>query len=116
MLDRVRIMALDFDTLKRVRAIHPQVTTLAQMTAGDFARMDIGQPAAIVDQVVPFANGIAVDKSFLTPGLVAQAHLRKLTVAVGTVDTEDEMRKFIAMGVDSITTNRPDIFKKIMGR
>lgn len=117
MLDRVKIMAFEFETLKRVRAISPGVKTVALMTTDYFRRMDISKPAAIMDDVSIYsANGIGVNKDLLTPALVEEAHRRKMQVGAWTVDDEREMQKFIGMGVDSITTNRPDILKKVLGR
>jgi glycerophosphoryl diester phosphodiesterase len=117
MVDRVKIMAFEFETLKRVRAISPGVKTVALMTTDYFRRMDISKPAAIIDDVSTYsANGIGVNKDLLTAALVDEAHRRKMAVGVWTVDGEAEMQKFIGMGVDSITTNRPDILKKVLGR
>lgn len=115
MLDRVRIMASEFDTLKRVRAINPNIKTIALLTGDYFRNKDINQPAAIIDDVSSFADGIGVDKNFLTPELTNAAHNRKLVVGVWTMDTAEEMRKFFAMGVDSITTNRPDVYRSVIG-
>lgn len=116
MLDRVKIMAFEFETLKEIRAIAPKAFTVALMTTDYFRRRSIDQPAAIVDEVAPFANAIGVDKNFLTPQLTQEAHNRNLAVGVWTVDTEADMNKFIKMGVDGITTNRPDILKAVLGR
>ncbi len=116
MLDRVRIMAFEFDTLKEIRGLNPKVFTVALMTTDYFRRKTIDRPAAIVDDVAPFSNAIGVDKNFLTPQLTQEAHNRNLAVGVWTVDTEAEMTKFIKMGVDGITTNRPDILKGVLGR
>lgn len=116
MLDRVKIMAFEFDTLKQIRVLNPKVTTVALMTTDYFRAKIPSQPSAIAEQVAPFSDGIGIDKSFLTPNLVQEAHARKLAVGVWTVDTEAEMQKFIAMGVDGITSNRPDILKRTLGR
>lgn len=116
MLSRVRIMAFEFETLKQVRAINPQATTIALMTTDYMRGKNSSQAGAIIDEVAPFASGIGVDRNWLTPELVAQAHVRKMVVGVWTVDSETEMNKFIAMGVDSITTNRPDVLNKVLGR
>jgi len=113
MLDRVKIMAFEFDTLKQIRALNPKVTTIALMTTDFFRGKILTQPAAIIEEVAPFSDGIGVDKNFLSANLVQEAHARKLAVGVWTVDTEAEMQKFIVLGVDDITSNRPDILKKI---
>lgn len=116
MRDRVRIMAFEFDTLQRVRAIDPKIKTTALFTYDYFRSHDINQPAAVIDDVAGFADGIGVNSALLTSQLVQQAHNRKMSVGVWTVDSEAEMNKFINMGVDSITSNRPDALKRVFGK
>ncbi len=48
------------------------------------------------------------------PEWVAEAHAQELEVNVWTVDTEEEMRYFIAQGVDYITTNEPELLQRIL--
>lgn len=116
MLDRARILALEFDTLQQARAIYPGVKTVALLAGDYFRRVGNRDSAVIVDEVASFADGIGVDHASLTAGLIDAAHRRKMSVGVWTVDTEEEMGKFARMGVDSITTNRPDVFNKAFGR
>ncbi len=116
MLDRVRLTSLDLDTLRRVRAINPKIKTTALLSFTYFRSHDLDQPAAVIDDVARFADGIGVNSALLTPKLVQEAHNRKMSVDVWTVDSESEMTKFIKMGVDSITTNRPDVLKRLLTR
>ncbi len=116
MLDRVRIMAFEFDTLKQVKALDPRVQTVALMTTDYIRGKDMNAPAAIVDDVESFANGIGVNKDLLTAQLTREAQNRKMLVGVWTVDGDAEIKKFIDMGVDSITSNRPDLLKQALGR
>jgi glycerophosphoryl diester phosphodiesterase len=116
MLDRARILALEFDTLQQVRAIYPGVKTIALLSGDYFRRVGNRDNTVIVDEVASFADGIGVDHGFLSAELIDAAHHRKMSVGVWTVDTEEEMDQFAKMGVDSITTNRPDVFDKVFGR
>lgn len=117
MIDRVQISSFDFDTLKQVKAISPKTKTVALLTFDYFRANDINQPAATVEQMQSIgADIIAVNKELLTAKLVQEAQNRKVKVEVWTVDTEEEMKKFIAMGVDGIITNRPDVLKRVLGR
>lgn len=45
---------------------------------------------------------------------VEDAHKRKLKVIVWTINTKEEVRKYVAKGVDGIATDMPDIFKDII--
>jgi glycerophosphoryl diester phosphodiesterase len=43
-------------------------------------------------------------------------HARGIPVHVWTVDDEREMRELLAIGVDGIVTDRPDVLARVLGR
>lgn len=49
-------------------------------------------------------------------GLVAYFHRRGMPVHVWTVDDAREMRELLALGVDGIVTDRPDVLAHVLGR
>lgn len=51
----------------------------------------------------------------LTPALVERAHRDGLLVSCWTPDTGRVMRRLVAMGVDSITTNRVEVLRAVLG-
>jgi glycerophosphoryl diester phosphodiesterase len=48
--------------------------------------------------------------------VVAHFHGLGIPVHVWTVDEEEEMRELLALGVDGIVTDRPDVLRRVMGR
>lgn len=48
--------------------------------------------------------------------VVAHFHRRGIPVHVWTVDDEAEMRELLALGVDGIVTDRPDVLARVLGR
>jgi glycerophosphoryl diester phosphodiesterase len=48
--------------------------------------------------------------------VVAYFHARGIPVHVWTVDDEREMRELLALGVDGIVTDRPDVLARVLGR
>ncbi len=48
--------------------------------------------------------------------VVAYFHGRGVPVHVWTVDAEEEMRDLLALGVDGIVTDRPDLLARVLGR
>lgn len=48
--------------------------------------------------------------------VVAYFHARGVPVHVWTVDDEREMSELLALGVDGIVTDRPDVLERVLGR
>ena len=54
------------------------------------------------------ADELGILHTRVTPTLVEKAHRSGILISVWTVDQPEDMKRMIAMGVDSITTNYPD--------
>ena len=52
---------------------------------------------------------VDLDYRMLSPEMIAQLHRRGLTVWTWTVDQPQVMEALIGWGIQSITTNRPDL-------
>ncbi len=50
------------------------------------------------------------------PPVVAHFHRLGIPVHVWTIDDADEMRALLAIGVDGIVTDRPDVLARVLGR
>ena len=50
----------------------------------------------------------------VTPRLIREAHRRNIPVHVWVVDEPDEMRRLLAMGVDALQTDRPDLLARVL--
>jgi glycerophosphoryl diester phosphodiesterase len=67
-------------------------------------------PACDALQIPETYLGIRV----LTRRFLREAHARNLPVHVWTVDDPEEMRRMLAMGVDGIQTDRPDLLASVL--
>jgi glycerophosphoryl diester phosphodiesterase len=56
------------------------------------------------------------DMTVVTPAVVEHFHGLGMPVHVWTVDDEAEMRALLALGVDGIVTDRPDVLARVLGR
>jgi glycerophosphoryl diester phosphodiesterase len=54
------------------------------------------------------------DRRIVTPGFVRAAHRRNIPVQVWTVDDPADMRRLLALGVDGIQTDRPDLLARVL--
>jgi glycerophosphoryl diester phosphodiesterase len=67
-------------------------------------------PGADVLQVPETWKGARI----VTPAFVQAAHRLNLPVQVWTVDDANDMRRLLAMGVDGIQTDRPDVLARVL--
>lgn len=58
-------------------------------------------------------DAVTVDWRALDPPFVARCHARGLAVLAWTVDDLPAMRRLLAIGVDGLTSNRPDLFARV---
>jgi glycerophosphoryl diester phosphodiesterase len=59
------------------------------------------------------ANGIHPEASMVDPAYVSWARKARVPVRVWTVDDETEMQRMVALGVDAVITNFPDLMVKL---
>lgn len=64
-----------------------------------------------LDDGVPSA---AVHRMFVVPSLVRRVHRHGGQIHVWTVDDADEMRRMVAMGVDTLMTTRPAVLQAVL--
>lgn len=82
---------------------------LAALSGGDGA----GCPGGYQLADLPHRMG---ELEVVTAPVVAHFHARGIPVHVWTVDDEAEMRALLALGVDGIVTDRPDVLARVLGR
>jgi len=107
---RVLVGSFDAEFLKRMREAETELPT-SYIFDHPVALPAPGQPAPLF----PPVDAIAPRKDLVSPTLLSQAAMVNLSVHPWTVDEADEIRKLLAAGVASITTNAPDIALEIRG-
>jgi glycerophosphoryl diester phosphodiesterase len=111
MLDQVLIMSFDWMILPLVKSLEPTLQTGALVSdevwnAGNDQAVNI-----LVDQVTALGcNWINLDCTLFTPEMPAIAHENGFKLGLWTVNTTEALRRFAAAGVDSLTSDRPDLF------
>jgi glycerophosphoryl diester phosphodiesterase len=100
--ERAVVQSFDLQALVRLHAAAPWLA-LAPLVRGD------GAPRAVLDTARSFARGIGIRHDFLDAELVRHVHQAGLAVRAWTVDDPVTMRRLLALGVDAIVTNAPDV-------
>lgn len=131
MESRTTIQSFDWRTLAEVRKLAPAVVTVALTDQQpDEDTMEVGKPGAS-----PWLGGIDVDDYEgsvpravaaigarvwspnvldLDARVVAEAHALGLTVVPWTVNDPKDMERVLALGVDGMISDRPDLLRAVL--
>ena len=125
MRGRVTLQSFDWRTLQAAQRVAPEVPTVClsseQSWANNVADAHWTAGLSLADQgSVPKlvqAAGCAVWSPWfgdLTPALLAEARALKLPVVVWTVNEPAQIEQMLALGVDGISSDRPDRVRDAM--
>ena len=104
------VTSFDFASLAEVKRIEPAIRTQVNISAGYFDSLGSIEPKDVaMDLVKRGYRWIAINKKYLTPEMFTALKERELNVHPWVVNEVDEMWRFVDMGVDLITTDRPDL-------
>ena len=111
-LDRVIIISFDFPTLKTIKVLNPAVLTGALAGKAYLSSVGAKGPDEVVRQIKESgADYVGISHTYLNNSLFGSFREAGLGVGVWTVNTIEDMRKYIELGVDFITTDRPDLLR-----
>ncbi|MFI5007647.1 MAG: glycerophosphodiester phosphodiesterase [Solirubrobacterales bacterium] len=128
-LDRTSIQSFDWRTLVRVQKVAPAVSTcyLSEQTGDQIqagrpglspwlAGFDVDDFGGSVPRLVQAAGGRCWSPSFrdLRADTVAEAHRLGLTVVPWTVNRPTDLAAVLALGVDGLISDRPDLARRAM--
>ncbi len=115
MSEQATILSFDFATLQDMKRIDPGLRTCALITTRTLETIGRRGPTAVAGEMAALGvDSVGVDKRWLSENLYRELRSRRLGVGVWTVDNETEMRRFAEMGVDFITSNKPDLLRQVL--
>lgn len=104
------VSSFDFPSLDKVKRLAPEFRTQVNISKGYMSGVEAHGPRAIaLDLAQRGFQWIAVDKKYLTPELFHALKAQGMNVHPWVVNEVSEMWHFVNMGVDLITTDRPDL-------
>jgi glycerophosphoryl diester phosphodiesterase len=111
MLDQVLIISFNWTVLPLVKSIEPILLTGALVSRDVWNPDSVQALDILIDQVTALGcNWINMDSNLFTPLMPAVIHQRGFKLGVWTVNTGDKLRLLAATSVDSLTSDRPDLF------
>jgi len=113
---RTTIMAFNPEVLGRVRALAPEQRTTLLVARGHIERVGARPEATVEWALAAGASDLGLEHTVVDEGVIRRAHAAGLGLGAWTANEEDVMRRLVALGVDVLTTDRPDVAKRVLGR
>ena len=119
MESRVLVAAFRDAAMEQFRRECPEVATSA--STAEVAGFLALQRSGLAGSYGPHMHALQVPERagslhVLSAEFVAAAHARNLRVHAWTVNSEDDMRRLLALGVDGVMSDHPDRLLKLMGK
>lgn len=114
MLRHAVVISFDWETLATVKTLEPTLATGAIVS--DKAWNPHAEHAldTLVQQVKAVGcEWVAVDYKLFTPAMLELLHKHDLQLGLWTVNTLELLQNFAAVGVDALTSDRPDLFSQL---
>ncbi|HEV2582971.1 MAG TPA: glycerophosphodiester phosphodiesterase family protein [Ktedonobacteraceae bacterium] len=110
MLGQVYIISFDWTVLPEIKAMEPvlPVGALVSKDAWDPQKAPFGVLAELVKSLG--FEWLNMDFKLYAPDMPAIVHANGLKIGLWTVNTLDDLRNCAADGVDSLTSDHPDLF------
>ena len=113
---RVTIMAFDPRTIVRVRELAPHMRTSFLIEPFTVERARV-RPEATIDWArAAGATDVGLEQTLVDERVVAAARSASVLLGVWTVNDDTAMRRMLALGVDILTTDRPDLARRLVPR
>lgn len=110
---RATIMAFNPDVIARLKSLAPRARTTFLVSRGAVERAG-ARPEQTVDWAAAAGvTDLGVEHTLADERLVAAARAANLTLGVWTVNDRAAIRRMLELGVDIITSDRPDLAKRL---
>jgi glycerophosphoryl diester phosphodiesterase len=113
-VEHTTVLSFDFPSLRTIAEIEPGLRTCALAGQQYLAAFGVAGPDAVADAIAALGVDCAgVSEKFLGKLLYNALRGKGLGVGAWTVDDPVRMRELAVLGVDFITSNRPDILVQV---
>ncbi|GCF07866.1 glycerophosphodiester phosphodiesterase [Dictyobacter arantiisoli] len=114
MVDQVLLISFDWVALAKISRLENSLVTGALVSRDLWTFEEDPTLEKLCKQVsLAGCNWIDLDRELFTPELLSTVHRNGFKLGLWTVDDLAELRSFASVGVDALTTDRPDLFAQI---
>jgi glycerophosphoryl diester phosphodiesterase len=114
MIDQVLVMSFDWSLLPHVTSLEPALPTGALVSDDTWNVHADEALTTLIAQVQSLGcSWLNMDWKLCTEDMPTMIHEHGLHIGLWTVNNQHDMRRFARAGVDSITSDRPDLFASL---
>lgn len=114
MLNQVLLMSFDWEAVETVKRLEPDALVGALVSSELWDAQTEQAVDTLIQQVKALGcEWVNMDYKLCTNEVVQRLHKAGLKIGLWTVNTLADLQRFAASGVDSLTTDRPDLFTKL---
>jgi len=114
MIDQVLVMSFDWTVLPQIRALEPALQMGALVSNTEWNARANNALDILTKQVAALGcNWINMDIGLFTPDMPTVFHEHGFKLGIWTVNILSDMQRLAKAGVDSLTSDRPDLFAKL---
>ncbi len=110
MQSQVLIMSFDWSILTTVDALEPLVETGMIVGKAEWKPREQGVAWLVEQAKARHVSWINLEHTLFDEGLLPVLHEQGLKLGLWTVNTTEDLQRFAQAGVDSLTSDRPDLF------
>jgi glycerophosphoryl diester phosphodiesterase len=111
MLRDVLIISFDWEALHEIRLLEDRLQTAAIVSKENWPAYDEASIEKLLTEVAKLGvSSLSFDCKLFTQSVVEQVHRRGFKLGLWTVNTLEDLQRLAEAGVDSLTTDRPDLF------
>jgi glycerophosphoryl diester phosphodiesterase len=116
MVAHTSVISFDFATLHTIKRLEPAIQTCALVSSLYLSRFNLQRnaPAVATDLALQGFCWVGVKHTWLTAPFLHALQAQNFHVGVWTVNDAAAIRKFADMGVDFITSDRPDLLRQLI--
>lgn len=107
------VMAFNPDVIARVRALAPRAGTTLLVERDAVERAGARPEHAVDWAIAAGVTDLGLEYTLADERVVVAAHAARLSLGVWTVNDATTIRRMLELGVDIITSDRPDLAKRV---
>jgi glycerophosphoryl diester phosphodiesterase len=116
LMSRATIMAFNPDVVAAIRSLVPGQRAALLVSAHHIIQADARPEDAVAWAVAAGATDVGLQHTLVDAAVVEAARAAGLVLGVWTVNQEHAMRRLVELGVDILTSDRPDLARRVLGR